>query len=88
MLNSIEVFISRAVIDSYISNDEFGSVSNTLRAYDDMKELIKNLKTSTDHQRFFFFNFFFVFLNKHTHKKKTNFTWSYNYKLYQLESLR
>ena len=33
---------SEALIDSNISNDEFVSVNNLLKEYDDMKEEIKN----------------------------------------------
>ena len=51
-LNSIEVLISRTLIDSCISHDEFVSVNNMLREHDDMKEEIKTLETSTVHQRF------------------------------------
>ena len=47
-LNSIEVPISEALINSYISHDEFVSVKNVLKQYDDMKEKIKNLKTSSE----------------------------------------
>ena len=45
-LNTIEVRISEALIDSYISHDKFVSVNNMLREYNEMKEEIKNLKTS------------------------------------------
>ena len=41
-----------ALIDWYISQDEFVSINNVLRAYDDIEEAIKNLKTWTVHQRF------------------------------------
>ena len=41
-LNIIEVLISKALIDSNISQDQFVSVNNVLREYDDMKEIIKN----------------------------------------------
>ena len=51
-LNSIEVLISKALINSYISHDELVLVNNVLKEYDDMKEENKNLKTSTVHQRF------------------------------------
>ena len=49
--------ISRALINSYISHDEFALVNvlimnNVLRKYNDMKEEIKYLKTSIVHQRF------------------------------------
>ena len=46
-LNSTEVLISRVLTNSYISHDEFISVNNVLREYDDIKKEIKNLKTST-----------------------------------------
>ena len=51
-LNTIEDLISRALIDSYISQNEFALVNNALRKYGDMKDAIKNLKISTIHQRF------------------------------------
>ena len=47
--NSIEVLISRALTDSYISQDEFVSVNNVLREYDDIQEEIQILKASTVH---------------------------------------
>ena len=50
-MNSIEVFIYRALINPYISHDEFTLVNNVLRVYNDMKEEIKNLAISTVHQR-------------------------------------
>ena len=40
-LNSIEVLISKALIDSYISHDEFILVNNVLREYYEMKKEIK-----------------------------------------------
>ena len=43
-LNSIEVLISKALIDSNISQDEF-ILLDVLKQYDEMKEEIKNLKT-------------------------------------------
>ena len=57
-LNSIEVSVSKTLIDWYISHDEFGLVNNVLKEYDDVKEEIKNLKTSTVHQ------IYFLFINK------------------------
>ena len=51
-LNNLEVLISKVLTDSYISHDEFVSVNDLLREYDDMKEEIKNLKISTINQRF------------------------------------
>ena len=43
-LNSIEVLISKALIDSVISGHEFVLI-NVLKRYNKMKEKIKNLKT-------------------------------------------
>ena len=43
-LNTIEVLISRSLIDSYICHDEFVSVNNVLREYDGIKNEIKILK--------------------------------------------
>ena len=43
----IAVLISRALIGSYISHEEFTSIDNVLRKYNDMKEKVKNLKSST-----------------------------------------
>ena len=44
-LNSIEVLISRGLINSYSSHDKFISVNNMLTELDDMKEALKNPKT-------------------------------------------
>ena len=44
-LNKIEVLISKALMDSVISHDEFVLVDNALKEYNEMKEHIKNLKT-------------------------------------------
>ena len=44
-LNSIEVLICRALIDSIISRDQFVLINNVLKEYNKMKEEIKNLKT-------------------------------------------
>ena len=43
-LNTTEVLISKALVDSYISYDEFVLENNVLREYDDMKEEIKKSK--------------------------------------------
>ena len=51
-LNIMEVLSSRPLIDSYISLHEFVSVNKTLTGYYDIKEPIKNLKTSAAHQKF------------------------------------
>ena len=37
-LNSIEVLISKALIDSNINQDEFILINNALKKYDDMKD--------------------------------------------------
>ena len=44
-LNTIEVLISKTLIDSYISHDEFVSVNDVLREYNEMKKEIKNPET-------------------------------------------
>ena len=44
-LNSIEVLISKALIDSIIRHDGFVLINNVLKEYNKMKEEIKNLKT-------------------------------------------
>ena len=41
-LNSSEVLISKALIDSIINLDEFVLINNVLKECDDMKEEIKN----------------------------------------------
>ena len=41
-LNRIEVLISKALIDSNISHDEFVLINNVLKEFYDMKEKIKN----------------------------------------------
>ena len=43
-LNSTEILISKALIDSNISHDEFALVNNVLKEFYDMKEEIKNSK--------------------------------------------
>ena len=44
-LDSLEVLISKALIDSVISQDEFVLINNVLKEYDKMKEEIKRLQT-------------------------------------------
>ena len=44
-LNSIEVLISKVLIDSNITHDEFVSTNNVLKEYDNMKEKTNNLRT-------------------------------------------
>ena len=48
-LNDIEVLISKALIYSVISHDEFILMNNVLKDYNDMKEETKNLKIYTVH---------------------------------------
>ena len=48
-LNTIEVLISKALIDSYISHDEFVWVNNALREYYEMKKEIKYPETSVEY---------------------------------------
>ena len=40
--NSIEVLISKALIDSVICHDEFGLINYVLKEYENVKEEIKN----------------------------------------------
>ena len=40
-LNTIEDVISKVLINSYISHDEFVSINNVLRKYNKIKEEIK-----------------------------------------------
>ena len=44
-MKNVKVLISRALIFSYITHDEFVSVNDVLRKFDDMKEEFKNQKT-------------------------------------------
>ena len=48
-LNAIEVLISQALIDSYISHDEHVSVNNILKEYNEIKEDIKYPQTSVEY---------------------------------------
>ena len=41
-LNTINVFVSKALIDSNISHDKFVSVKNVLKDYDNIKEKRKS----------------------------------------------
>ena len=43
-LNTIEILISKFLINSYISHDEFVSVKNSLGEHNKMKKEIKTLK--------------------------------------------
>ena len=49
MLNSIDVVISRALFDSFISHDKFFLVNNVLREYYEMKKEIKNPETFVEY---------------------------------------
>ena len=44
--NRTKVLFSKDLIDRNISHDQFVSINNMLKVYDDMKEKINNLKTS------------------------------------------
>ena len=41
-LNAMEVLISKALMNPNVSHNEFVSVNNVLKEYDDMKKEIKN----------------------------------------------
>ena len=47
-LNIMEALISKALVDSYISHDEFVSINYVLREYNELKKEIKNPKTSVE----------------------------------------
>ena len=51
-LNTVEVIIFETLNCSYISCDEFFSVNNAPREFNDTKEKIKNIKTVTVNQIF------------------------------------
>ena len=48
-LNTIKGLNSKALIDSYISHDEFVSVNNLLREYNKMKEETENPEISVEY---------------------------------------
>ena len=48
----IKVLISKSIIDSNISHDEFVLINNMLREYDYVKERIKHWETSLVYRRF------------------------------------
>ena len=48
-LNTIEFLISKPLIDSYISHDEFVSVNNVLREYNEIKKEIKNPEKAVEY---------------------------------------
>ena len=48
-LNTIEFLISNALIVLYISHDEFVSINNVLREYNDTKKDMKNPETSVEY---------------------------------------
>ena len=48
-INVIEVLISKSLINSYITHDEFVSVNDVLREYNEMKNKIKNPETSVEY---------------------------------------
>ena len=45
-LNALEFSMSKDLIDSNISHEEFASVNNNWKEYDDMIEAIKNPKSN------------------------------------------
>ena len=48
-LNTIEILISKALINSYINRDKFVLVYNMLREYNEMKEEIKNVENTIEY---------------------------------------
>ena len=47
-LNTIEVLNSKALINSCVNDDQFVSVDNVLREYNEIKEEIKNPENDAD----------------------------------------
>ena len=47
-LNTIEVLISKALLDSFINHCEFVSENNVLREYNELKKEIKNPETTVE----------------------------------------
>ena len=50
-VNSVEVLISKALIDSNISHDEFVLINNVLKEYDKTLKKIKKIKDLNSYQR-------------------------------------
>ena len=48
-LNTMEVLISKDLIDSYISQEKFISVNNVLIKYNEMKNKIRNSEISVEY---------------------------------------
>ena len=48
-LNTIEVLVSEALIDSYVSHDEFILANDVVRQYNEEKEEIKHPETSIEY---------------------------------------
>ena len=48
-LDTIEFLISKALIDAYTSHDQFISVYNMLREYNEMKKVIKNPQNAVEY---------------------------------------
>ena len=48
-LNNTQILISKALIDSYISHDQFVSINNVLREYKAIKQEIKNPETFAEY---------------------------------------
>ena len=49
-LNSIKILISKALVDSYISHDEFFSVNNVSGNYNKIEKEIKNPETPVEYR--------------------------------------
>ena len=48
-LNTIDILNSKVLIDLYINYDEFLSVNNVLREYNEVKEEIKNPENAREY---------------------------------------
>ena len=61
-INCREVLISKALIDSVISHDEFVLINNALKEYNEMKEEIKKIKDLIK-----FIKYFSLFIKQYYH---------------------
>ena len=70
--NTIKVLISKGLIYLYNNHDEFASVNNMLREYNEMKKEIKNPKNAVEYTIYKTMKTYFVSCKKkNTAKKKS-----------------
>ena len=69
-LNSVEVLISQALIDSNISHDEFVLINNALKEFYDIKEEIKNSNNKLKFRLYIKQCYLTIWSVENTHKVK------------------